>query len=205
MFIEELSKRDQENYNLPIKKEYNKIQRNQSLFLYGIAGSGKTTLCLQLAREILEANPEFKIKFIRFGDFADIARNTFDKNFYIRRDNVEKLLEIKHCDLLILDDIGAERKTDFVDQLIYDIINHRYSEKMPMFITSNYSLAKIAKEYHQRIASRIKGMCQVVEMLDVDYRAAETRDKSFDPTRKPPECKKMQKEFGFIDDYNPHL
>lgn len=72
--------------------------------------------------------------------------------------------------LLVLDDLGAEKSSDFAIQSLYLIIDRRYSREQQTIITSNLSLGEIAEKIGDRIASRIAGMCKVVELKGKDRR-----------------------------------
>jgi len=73
-------------------------------------------------------------------------------------------------DVLFLDDLGAEKMTDFVRQSLYAIINYREQHELPTIITSNYNLSNISGKIDDRIASRIAGMCEVIEIKGNDRR-----------------------------------
>jgi len=174
-FIHTLSKRNQREYlnNSPIDFEPNK-----SYFFHGIPGSGKTTKSLFFTKkwfEFFKITPEeetSQAKFIRFNELIETARKTFLDG----QDGAnarEEMREIKNYKLLILDDIGTEKNTEFVDKIIYEIINYRFEEELQTIFTSNYSLEMISKNYHDRIASRIGEVCGkngIIKTKDIDYR-----------------------------------
>jgi DNA replication protein DnaC len=70
----------------------------------------------------------------------------------------------KYKQLIVLDDFGAEKMTDFVRQVSYLIINYREQNKLQTIITSNFTLDEIDMYIDRRISSRIAGMCEVVRM-----------------------------------------
>ena len=74
----------------------------------------------------------------------------------------------KKC--LILDDLGVEKTTEWSLQTLYTIIDRRYREEKQTLITSNLTLNEIAEKVGDRIASRIAGMCKVVEIKGRDRR-----------------------------------
>lgn len=73
---------------------------------------------------------------------------------------------------LILDDFGAEKSSEFTIQSLYFIIDRRYSSMRTTIITSNLSLGQISEKVGDRIASRIAGMCKVIELKGRDRRLA---------------------------------
>jgi len=74
------------------------------------------------------------------------------------------------CDYLIIDDLGAEKITEFARGVLFQIINHRYNYCKATMITSNLSLGEIAERFDDRIASRIASMCKIIKLDDKDYR-----------------------------------
>lgn len=187
-FLETLSPKNQKNCLLPISEKYQNIATNTSLFLFGKSGSGKTALALQIAQKVEQENKSLRINFVKFGELVNSARKSYDKNYYTRRDAEDYLKTINQSDLLIIDDLGTEKNTEFVDQFIYELIDHRYEYELPTIITSNFSLDEISEKYHERIASRIVAMCKVVRLAEVDFRL-EVTDK--------------EKEFNFDSIFNP--
>jgi len=180
-FISTLSPKNKKNILLPIDKKYQNIPVNTSLFLFGKSGNGKTTLALQIAKQTENNTPEIDVIFIKFNDLVAVARKTFSDDFYTKRDSKEYLEQVKNCNLLILDDVGTEKNTEFVDQFIYEIIDYRYEYELSTIITSNFSLLEISQRYHERIASRILAMCKVVKLADFDIRTTLTdSDKKFE-------------------------
>ena len=71
---------------------------------------------------------------------------------------------------LAIDDIGAEKLTEFVRQITYYILNEREQRELPTLITSNFSLMEIDEMIDSRISSRIAGMCEVIKLSGKDRR-----------------------------------
>ncbi len=72
--------------------------------------------------------------------------------------------------MFILDDIGVEKVSEFVEEFMYMLINNQYEKVYPMVITSNLPLSQLAERLGDRIVSRIKEMCSVVEIKGEDKR-----------------------------------
>lgn len=160
-FIETLNKKNQVNYNLDQKI---KSDPNKSYYLFGKAGVGKTAIALGLAKKYIEVNKisqdyeENHVRFARLIDITSTAQNSFGSSedaWQARR----RLEAYKEIDLLIIDDIGVEKNSEFIDQIIYDIIDTRYGNELTTYFTSNESLKSLSEKYHARIASRISEMC----------------------------------------------
>jgi DNA replication protein DnaC len=72
--------------------------------------------------------------------------------------------------VLILDDIGVEKVSEFVEEFMYLLINTQYEKVFPVIITSNLPLSQLAEKLGDRIVSRIKEMCDVIEIKGEDKR-----------------------------------
>ena len=81
--------------------------------------------------------------------------------------DVERVL---NCDLLILDDLGTEMTTAFVQSALYQIVNTRLMEKRSTIISTNLSPNQLAQRYSPQIASRIEGEYQVLPFVGEDIR-----------------------------------
>lgn len=83
------------------------------------------------------------------------------------------LSDVKDAKILLLDDLGIERQTEFSMEIVTAIIMARYDAELPTMFTSNKGLSELAVLYDDRIASRIHGMCQpsgIVEVTGNDAR-----------------------------------
>lgn len=139
---------------------------DKSIFCYGPAGTGKTLFAATLAQRYIDR--EKSIEFYSFPllmmTFQSLYRNE-------KADPVEKILEISRSPkILILDDIGIEKLTDYVRQVTYILINERYQQNLTTIITSNKSLGEIDSIIHPGISSRIAGMCEILEFTGNDKR-----------------------------------
>jgi DNA replication protein DnaC len=137
---------------------------------YGHAGSGKTHLSVAITKQIIEEK-QIQVKFVRIVDLLLEIRKTFDENESWKAENESELLrKYTFTPLLILDDIGSEKTTDWVRQVLYQIIDERWIEQKPIIVTSNLTLDELEGRLGERIASRIAGMTQLIEMQSHDYR-----------------------------------
>ena len=154
-----------------------KDDSGRGLFIYGPRGTGKTKLTAIIANErVKEGKP---VLFSSVPDLMGDIRASF------HRGNTEETLQsVKEAAFLVLDDLGAERMTEWVGEQLFAIINHRYNERLTTVITSNYSpddiierMAIVDREGNvvddmqgNRIMSRIFGMCEVIRLGGEDYR-----------------------------------
>ena len=89
----------------------------------------------------------------------------------IRAGEVRLSERCRTCDLLILDDFGQERNTDFVLEELERIIDHRYRDRMPIAVSTNLPLRAIRGKYGDRAVSRWAEQCEIVEIGGPDMRA----------------------------------
>lgn len=158
------------------------MKSGRSLFLTGIPGSGKTHIACALLNEW------FAGSFTLSGEGVPYPANR--PPLFLPA--VELLLEIKaswhseenlmaesendllarhtRAPLLVLDDLGAEKISDWSRQVVYLLIDRRYRDMMPTIITSNLSLEDLARQLDERIASRICEMGIVVVLEGKDWR-----------------------------------
>jgi DNA replication protein DnaC len=140
------------------------------IVFYGHAGSGKTHLAIAIARYIIEEK-QIPVKFMRIVDLLLEIRKTFDENETWKAENESELLrKYALVPLLVLDDIGSEKITDWVRQVLYHVIDERWIEARPIIVTSNLTLEELEARLGERIASRIAGIARLIEMKDHDYR-----------------------------------
>ncbi len=140
----------------------------QSMFITGGAGVGKTVLMAGIAKEILKAKKK-EVEWISYPSFIMELQSSFRKDDEITP--FERAEEIaSFSGTLAIDDIGAEKMTAFVQQITYYIINYREQEMLHTLITSNFSLQQIDDQIDTRVSSRIGGMCKIVKLAGRDRR-----------------------------------
>ena len=147
------------------------------VFLYGEKGTGKTKLAAIIANERAKAG--HPVLFASVPDLMADIRASFASG-----GTSERVQAVKEAPFLVLDDLGAEKMTEWVGEQLFCIVNHRYNEQLPTVVTSNYSPTQIIRHMAtvdgrgnviddmqgQRIMSRIYGMCERVEIRGADWR-----------------------------------
>jgi len=137
-----------------------------NLYFYGDTGLGKTHLSLAIADKVVKKGYN-----VVYGSaqnlLSKIEREKFGKSDDPDGTTEEKLLD---CDLLILDDLGAEFSTQFTVSAIYNIVNTRINAGLPTIISTNLEYEEIEKKYSQRIASRIIGNYVTIGFCGEDIR-----------------------------------
>lgn len=148
---------------------------NVGLLLYGNVGSGKTYIACSIANAII-TEYSYNVKMRNFAQILnDLQKGgfTLDRNEYIE--------QITNPTLLILDDFGIERNTEYALEQIYNVINARYLKARPTIITTNLNFKDIEQEQEDimlgRIYSRIIEMCLPLRVIGVDRRKIQSKEK----------------------------
>lgn len=134
-----------------------------SLLFKGGTGLGKTHLSLAIANAALE-----KGFGVVYGSAQNFAMALEKERF--QQDGAGTGEQLKACDLLILDDLGTEFPSGYVNAALYDIVNSRMLAAKPTIISTNLSLKELEERYSPRFASRIAGSYGKLEFLGRDVR-----------------------------------
>lgn len=158
---------------------------SRGLFLTGDVGVGKTFAMALIMRNHLDLICRFSSKYLDFpGKLYGYRRNSIWKfinfpSFIMEIQDAYKkegesafdmLKEAAEIPFLIIDDLGAEKMTDYVRQATYYLINEREMNERQTFITSNFSLDELNSHIDARVASRIAGMCDIKNLRNTDQR-----------------------------------
>ena len=130
-----------------------------------------THLAVAVMNELI-ARKRVPALFVTVPELLDNMRGTYNDP---GRNIDEWMDSVKNADLLLLDDLGAERANDWVRERIFVIVNHRYREELPTIFTSNTGPKDLAAQLGERTASRIISMCDWISLEGEDYREAEVR------------------------------
>jgi DNA replication protein DnaC len=135
---------------------YPNIKLDTSLFFYGNTGTGKTYKSKQLALEFFNLYSQASGYFTTYIDLINEYKFSLGKSALEGR---KKIKEYKECFLLIIDDLGTEKVTEFSCQTFFEILNYRVENFLPTIITSNLSLDELKTKYGERITRRIQDYC----------------------------------------------
>lgn len=87
-------------------------------------------------------------------------------------ESVRRVRDCQRADLLVIDDLGAEKPTEWTQERLYSVVDHRYANRLPLIATGNLPPAKLVEQTGGRVASRLAEMCAVVPMTGADRRRA---------------------------------
>ena len=136
-----------------------------SLFLTGRCGSGKTHLAVSIAKELLlQGNV---VRFVSVPELLLKIRQTFDRDAGMT--DIDYIEMYGQYQYLVLDDFGAEKTTEWARTTLYLIIDKRIRLMKPTIVTSNLSLEQIEDVVDGRLASRLAGF-KVVNFQCEDWR-----------------------------------
>ena len=139
-----------------------------SMFIYGEVGTGKTVACAYYYVEFVKQMYLKMSSFTKTHYFIVYSKLMEDlqKNYQDSDDLMKKYME---CDLLVIDEFGVKKLTEFVYDRIYLLINERYLNNLPTIINSNSSLEEIGKKFNDaRIPRRIEEDYELIKKIH-DY------------------------------------
>jgi DNA replication protein DnaC len=129
------------------------LNGGRGLWFVGPTGTGKTTLAMLVSQAALKAGRSVAIYSLPrlLNEIRDTHR--------AERSHVDLLDRLTAIDLLHVDDVGAERTTDWVLEELYSIVNARYEDKRSMVITTNLDHDQLSAQISDRTVSRLTEMC----------------------------------------------
>lgn len=137
----------------------------KGLYLYSATrGSGKTRMVASIANDLIY-NHDISAKFITAPAILDEIKTSWGSKEYTERQVLDMLFTVP---VLIVDDFGAEKATDWAQERFYQIINERYVNNRVMIFTSNMDLDGL--KYDGRIINRIKEQCFRVDFPEESVR-----------------------------------
>lgn len=147
-----------------VKKWQQMREGNRGLLLYGSVGTGKTFAAACIANELIERGvPCIMTSFPRI---INSLQGTWENR-------QQYLDDLNDCDLLVIDDFAVERQTEYVQEIIYEVIDSRYKIGYPLIVTTNLTAQELKNPgdvSKSRIYSRLLEMCHPVEFKGADRR-----------------------------------
>lgn len=141
------------------------------LLLWGDVGTGKSYMAAAIANRVIDRG--YSALLTDIGSIVSVMESSFDD----RRKNLDRILRY---DLLVIDDLGAQRGTEYMMEHVYSVIDGRYRSGRPMVITTNFNAEEIKEgresERWGRIFDRILECCYPVEFKGKSRRRAKAND-----------------------------
>jgi DNA replication protein DnaC len=150
------------------------VEAGDGLYIWGNAGNGKTSWACKIMgyyfRKIaFSSGLENEGLYIYLPTFLENLRAYYDT----KDPEFEKVLEmVTGCKLLIIDDIGAERMSEWVNERLLSFITERVNNQLSTIFTSNISPEALRERVEGRLASRVLGYSKVVHITGDDRRGA---------------------------------
>jgi DNA replication protein DnaC len=147
---------------------------DRGLFFLGKPGLGKSHLSVAIVREVINRT-NARAVFYDVRDLLKQIRNTY--NPAVRGTELQVIRPVMDAELLVLDDLGAEKTSEWVEETLNLIVNSRYNDRKITIFTSNHPVLEdftdpenLIVRVGYRMWSRFQEMCEFVELKSVDYR-----------------------------------
>ena len=145
----------------------NRLAAGRGLWLFGDTGTGKTTLAMLISKAALEAGKSVAIYSLP--KLLARIRRTYDSA--PGGDNYLSFFErLTSVDLLHIDDLGAEKRSDWVLEQLYALVNERYEAQRSVLITTNLQHEALEEQIGSRTVSRLTEICDEVPVFGDDRR-----------------------------------
>jgi DNA replication protein DnaC len=144
----------------------------KGLLLMGGCGAGKTHLAVAALNEVVNSGKPGRVLFTNFQDLIQEIQASFDSDQTPGK--AEIMRPLLEADLLVLDELGSQKPTQFVMDILYYVINTRYNEERTTIFTTNY-LDHPAEAKQERLEDRIgvRLRSRLAEMADrIDFTGA---------------------------------
>lgn len=154
------------------------LEDGRGLLLSGTVGTGKTYFAACIANRLIDKG--YRVLMTNFARLTNQIQGTFEGKQALIDD-------LNRYPLLILDDLGAERKSEYMQEMVFNIIDSRYRSGLPFIITTNLSLEEIKKPQDltcSRIYDRILERCFPIEMNGGSKRRQAVKESYFDTKKK---------------------
>jgi DNA replication protein DnaC len=155
---------------------------NFGLFIYGMPGNGKTHLMKAVA--IANATSKYQFRFRTVSDVMDQLKDWENRELYHE--------QLTAPDALILDDLGTEKASEYEQNQLFRILEHRKELGKHIFMTSNKRMDELQKQYHPRIFSRLGELMAFYENLAPSYRVYLNRQHAQEMQRRIQELKQKR-------------
>lgn len=140
------------------------VATGPSLLMAGVVGAGKTHQAYGAVRSLVAAGTGVRWRATTAADlYAELRPRA-------GADSERDLAAVSRVPLLILDDLGAAKASDWTEEVTYRLINRRYNHCLPTLITTNLAIKDLRTYLGDRVASRLRQMTSTVTFEPVDRR-----------------------------------
>ena len=139
------------------------ISQGIGLLLWGKQGVGKTHLAAAMSNVLVDRG--IMVLFDTYVNHLNKLKQEFNSNSERRY-----LDRIKKVPVLVIDDIGKEKQTEWSQSVLFDVINYRYEHRLPVIITTNLSLTQLEGYLDKAVFSRLCEMCRTLSIVGQDFR-----------------------------------
>ena len=136
---------------------------SENLLFLGSAGLGKTHLSLSIVSGVLQKGYD-----VIYGSAYNLF-SAMENEHFVGRTN-DSYMAATECDLLVIDDLGGEFVSPYIQSLLYNIVNTRLLCRKPTIISTNLSMAEIENRYTPRVSSRFLGSYNAKKFFGKDIR-----------------------------------
>lgn len=152
-------------------------QAGKGLLLYGEVGTGKTYAACEVANALIDKG--YPVLVTNFARLTNLIQAKFEG----RQEYIDSLSNFA---LIVIDDLGAERNSEFMKEMIFNIVDARYRAGLPMIVTTNLTIEEIKKPgdtASSRIYDRVIERCFPIEVAGKSRRRKAVR-KEYDEMKK---------------------
>lgn len=162
-------------------QQFEKFRKSgKGLLFWGDVGTGKTFAAACIANAVIDQGYTALMT-----NFAELT-NKLQESFSGRQAYIDSL---NNYSLLVIDDLGAERKSEYMQEIVFNIIDARYRAGLPMIITTNLTIEEIKKPAeigNARIYDRVLEICHPIKVAGESHRRSKIKSEYFE----------MQKQLG---------
>jgi DNA replication protein DnaC len=146
-----------------------RIGKGRGLWIEGSVGTGKTTLAMLVSRRAIEAG--FTAAIYSLPRLLARIRRTYDGEAG-QLSYLQFFERLTSVDLLQIDDLGAEKRSDWVLEQLYAIVDERYATNRSIVVTTNLDVNQLEEQIGERTVSRLAETCEVLRLHGEDRRYA---------------------------------
>lgn len=151
---------------------------DKGLLLLGLPGVGKTHIAVAALKDVIRRSGAHGL-FYTTSELLALIRSTYDSSIDATESQIMR--PVLHAEILVLDDLGRERMSQWVDEMLHVIVNTRYSEGRITIFTTNHDVGgdpqdpeSLQCRVGMRVYSRLYEMCEFLHMDAADYRERPT-------------------------------